>query len=140
MILQSLDRYRDHGLLVLRIGIGVMFMTHGFPKLMAGPQLWAGLGSAMGNFGVTFAPEFWGFMAAFSEFGGGLALIAGFLVRPTVLMMAFTMLVAATMHISKGDGIKGASHAIELGIVFVSLFLIGAGRFSLDGILASKRR
>ncbi len=117
-----------------------MFLTHGFPKLMAGPQLWAGLGGAMGNLGISVAPEFWGFMAAFSEFGGGLALIAGFLVRPAVLMMAFTMLVAATMHLSKGDGIKGASHAIEMGILFVSLFLIGPGRFSLDGLLTSKRR
>jgi putative oxidoreductase len=38
MILHKLDRYRDAGLLVLRIGIGVMFMLHGFPKVMGGPE------------------------------------------------------------------------------------------------------
>jgi putative oxidoreductase len=40
--------------------------------------------------------------------------------------------VAASVHLANGEGIMGASHAIELGIVFVSLILVGPGRFSLD--------
>ena len=40
--------------------------------------------------------------------------------------------VAAISHLSRGDGLSGASHAIELGIVFLSLILIGAGKYSLD--------
>jgi putative oxidoreductase len=42
------------------------------------------------------------------------------------------MAVAATMHLGRGDGLKGAAHAIELGIVFVGLLVIGAGRYSVD--------
>lgn len=38
MILRSLDKYRDVGLLILRVGIGLMFMIHGFPKLFGGPE------------------------------------------------------------------------------------------------------
>ncbi len=40
MILRSLDKYRDVGLLILRVGIGIMFMGHGLPKLIAGPEKW----------------------------------------------------------------------------------------------------
>lgn len=52
MIYDKLDKYRDPGLLFLRIGIGVMFMIHGFPKLVAGPgqlsldQMWSSWRSA----------------------------------------------------------------------------------------------
>jgi len=127
-----LDKYRDHGLLILRLGLGAMFMWHGLPKLLGGPELWAMVGGALGNFGVTFAPTFWGLLAALSEFGGGLLLILGLAVRPAALAMAGTMVVASTMHLANGEGLKGASHAIEVGIVFVALIFIGAGRFSLD--------
>ncbi len=40
MILRSLTRYRDAGLLILRIGIGIMFLYHGAPKLIGGPEKW----------------------------------------------------------------------------------------------------
>ena len=38
MIFRFLDKYRDIGLLILRVGIGIMFMIHGLPKLTAGPK------------------------------------------------------------------------------------------------------
>ncbi len=41
------------------------------------------------------------------------------------------MIVAATMLYHKG-GFFGAAHPIEVGIVFLTLILIGPGRFSLD--------
>ena len=46
--------------------------------------------------------------------------------------MLLTMTVAAAMHLGKGDGLKGASHAIEAGVVFLSLILIGPGTYSID--------
>ena len=44
--------------------------------------------------------------------------------------MFFTMTIASMTHI--GDGIMSASHAIESAIVFLSLIVIGAGKYSLD--------
>jgi putative oxidoreductase len=70
MILHNLDKYRDMGLLILRVGIGIMFMYHGFPKLTAGPELWTNLGGVLSDMEIGFAPTFFGFMAALSEFGG----------------------------------------------------------------------
>jgi len=133
-------RLRDVGLLVLRVGIGLMFLHHGWPKISGGAAKWSQLGGAVANLGITFAPTFWGLMAALSEFGGGLCLIAGFKTRIAALFMASTMAVATTMHLSRGDGLSVASHAIEAGIVFLSLVLIGAGKFSLDEALRRKRQ
>ena len=72
----------DYGLLIIRIGIGVMFMLHGYPKLLGGAEMWEKIGGSMGNIGIHFAPTFWGFMASFAEFAGGLCLVVGFLFRP----------------------------------------------------------
>ena len=139
---QDDDRHTlDLGLLALRVGVGLMFMAcHGGPKLFGGPETWAKVGQAMGSVGLHAFPAAWGLLAAAAEFFGGLCLILGLLTRPAALFMAVTMVVAATMHLSRGDGLSGASHAIEAGIVFFSLVLIGAGRYSLDHRLFGGRQ
>ncbi len=129
---KRLGKYRDTGLLILRVGIGIMFVLHGWPLIMGGPAMWEKLGGAMGNFGIHFAPNFWGFMAVIAEFGGGVCLILGLLTRWACVFLTISMIVAATMHFSKGDGLQVASHAIEAGILFFSLILIGPGEYSLD--------
>ena len=132
MCLQFLEKYRDEGLLILRIGIGAMFIWHGWPKITGGPMFWEKLGMATGSVGIHFAPTFFGFMSAFAEFGGGLCLILGIGTRLASTLLFINMAVAASMHLSHGDGLKGASHAIEDGIVFLSLIFIGPGKYSVD--------
>jgi len=132
MILAFLNRYRELGLLILRVGLGVMFIMHGWPKIQGGVAQWTSLGQAMGNLGVTFAPAFWGFMAAATEFGGGICLVLGLATRPAALLMAFNMTVATLMHLKRGDGVMGAAHAIEDGVAFLSIVLLGAGKYSID--------
>ena len=131
-ILSSLSKYSDLGLLILRLGVGIMFVTHGYPKLTGGPEMWEKIGGAMSHVGVNFARVFWGFMAAFAEAGGGLLFALGLLFRPAAFAMAFTMLIAALVHLSGEDGFSGASHAIELGIVFFAFIFIGPGKYSID--------
>jgi len=133
MVLRFLDKYRDIGLLILRVGIGVMFIMHGLPKLTGGPEKWEMLGGTMKSLGVGFAPMAWGFMAALSECGGGLLLALGFFTRPACFFLLATMIVAMSMHISKGDLFVTYSHAMEAGILFISLIFIGPGKYSLDG-------
>ncbi len=129
---KSLGKYRDFGLLLLRVGVGAMFLFHGLPKLLGGPARWEKLGAAMGYLGIYAAPVVWGFLAGASEFFGGLCLILGLFFRPAALLLAITMAVAANMHLARGDGLQGASHAIEAGILFFSLIFIGPGRHSVD--------
>lgn len=128
---------RDLGLLVIRLGIGLsMFLFHGYGKITGGPERWKGIGAQMANLGIDFMPTFWGFMAAFSESVGSILLILGLFFRPVAAMLAFTMLVAVTRHLSlpedaSGAGWKGASHALELGCIYLGLLLTGPGRHAL---------
>ncbi|UIR55644.1 DoxX family protein [Sphingobacterium sp. SRCM116780] len=131
-ILGTLGKYKDLGLLIMRIGLGVMMIVHGFPKIMGGVAMWKDLGASMSVLGIHFLPVFWGFMAAIAEGVGGLFLIIGLWNRPTLLFLAFTMLVAALVHLGKGDGLSGASHAIELFFVFIGLLFVGPGKYAVD--------
>ncbi len=131
MVLDFLGKYRDAGLLILRIGVGLMFIYYGAPKLFAGPKMWEGLGMAMGSVGITFWPVFWGFMAAFAMAVGGLCLILGVFSRLFCILLTITMLVAGIMHLRKGDGFLTASHALNDAVVFFSLIFIGPGKYSL---------
>ena len=132
MFFHELDRYRDQGLFILRLGIGIMFIFHGLPKLQAGPEEWTKLGGALSAVGIHFAPTFMGLLAALSEFGGGILLILGLFTRPACFFMLSTMIVATMMHLKSGDPFLKYSHALEAGILFFSLLFIGPGKFSLD--------
>ena len=120
------------GLLVLRVGIGVIFIFHGLPKLMGGVETWTQLGSTMSVMGITFAPVFWGFMAAATEVGGGLFIIFGLLHRLVALMLIFTMVVALLVHVSAGDPFAVYSNALKALVVFVAFAISGPGVYSLD--------
>ncbi len=133
MLLKFLGKYRDAGLLILRIGLGAAFMIHGLPKLTGGPKLWASLGKSMGLISIDFLPVFWGFMAAFTEGIGGVLLVLGAFYRPVCLLLTFTMFIATlTLASTKDRDFKTYSNPLKLAVVFFGLAFIGPGRFSID--------
>ena len=129
----------DLGLLLIRIGIGLAFIVHGWPKITGGVERWEALGGTMAIFGITFAPAFWGFMAAFAETAGGLFLALGLFVRPFVFLLFFTMFVATVMLINSGAEFGRYAHALEMGIVFFGLLFTGGGRFALGRLIPGLR-
>ena len=134
-MLKSLGDYLDSVPLILRIGLGgTQLFSHGLPKLFE-PERWAGLGGAMANLGITFAPTFWGFMAGFTEALGGLLLIIGLLVRPTSVVLIFVLFVAGLQNVVTAGlaGLAGGrAHPIDAGIGLLALLVLGAGKWSLD--------
>lgn len=135
----KLEDLREHGIAILRVGFGLAFIGHGWPKLVGGPERWAKVGGAMGNFGIDFAHTWWGFAAGAAEVFGGFFLVLGLGTRLFAALLAFTMLVAMVRHIADGDSFGGWSNALKAGIAFVALFFIGPGRFSLDHLIAGRR-
>ena len=132
MILSNLHQYKNTGLLIMRVGIGIMFVMHGYPKLASGSAGWEDIGKSMSVIGINFMPVFWGLAAACAEFFGGLLLVLGLAFRPACIFMAFTMLIAALVHYQEEHKIMAGSHAIELGIVFLGLLFLGPGSYSFD--------
>lgn len=126
---------KDFGLLVLRVGIGLIFIKHGYPKLMGGQEKWLFLGNQMAYLGITFAPTFWGFIAAVAECIGGGMLVLGLGTRLAAFLMADTMIVALIMHTNLGDAFGVYAHPLSMLVVFMSLLISGAGRYSLDAFL-----
>jgi putative oxidoreductase len=131
---KSLSKYRDFGILILRAGLGVMFMyAHGAAKLFGGPERWTAVGGSMKHVGITFAPVFWGMMAGTVEFFGGFFLLLGLFVRPAALALSFIMVVASlTVYATAGSFTGSNAHPIEVGIATLALCFIGAGKFSID--------
>lgn len=130
---QFLDRFKDFGHLVLRVGIGAMFIVHhGWPKLMGGPGRWESVGHAVSYVGIHFAYTGWGLVAALIELLGGICLILGFAFRPAALLLTLMLAVAAIHEYYPFGGLKAAGYPIEIGIVTLALFFMGAGRWSMD--------
>jgi len=119
-------------LTVLRIGIGLLFIVHGYRKLQRGiPELiWTG--QQMANLGITFAPLFWGICAMLAELVGGLCLTVGLCTRVAAAFMAFTMFVAVIYHVKKGDSYGYISFPLSQMLIFIALLIAGSGRYSLD--------
>ena len=138
MIKTFSESKKDIGILILRLGIGISFVfIHGWNKFFGGPESWARIGKAMPSFGIEFLPVFWGFMAALSEFGGG---IVGLFTRTTSFFMGFTMVVAFSKHLINHDPWSKVFYPVEMFSVFLALFILGAGKYSLDSLLFKKNK
>jgi putative oxidoreductase len=131
-LLASLGKYRNTGLLITRIGLGILFMLHGYPKLLGGPEKWEAIGGAMKYVGIDFLPVVWGLLAGAIETFGGFLILLGLAFRPVCLLLTIIMAIAASMHLNNNEGIMGASQAIEMGVVFLGLAFVGPGTFSVD--------
>ena len=122
---------KNIGYLLLRIFIGVGLMTHGYGKMFGGPEKWEGVGKAMSQLGINFLPTFWGFMAAFAEFFGGLFLALGLFTTISSFLIFFTMLVAA-FFVHGGDSFSSRELAFCYFFAALMFMVKGAGRYSID--------
>lgn len=122
------------GLLLLRLVFGLAFFLHGLPKV-AHATGWMGPNAPVP--GVLQA------LAAFTEVGGGLALISGLLTPLAALFIAVEMVVAiVTVHLkanhpfvdptSKGPSYELAAHYL---VVALTVLFAGPGTLSLDALL-----
>lgn len=128
----SAEKYKDHAILLARIGLGLFFVfVHGMPKVMGGSERWAAVGGAMSSLGIGIWPEFFGLLAGLSELVGGFLLILGLWFRPATLFIGATLFVASMSSIA-GRGLAGSAHPVEVFLFLFVLFFVGPGKFSLD--------
>jgi putative oxidoreductase len=129
----------DIAMLVLRVGIGTIFVAHGLQKLLGwwGGPGWEGFKGFIGYLGLK-PVLFWAPISLVAELGGGLALIVGLLVP-----LAAAGLVAQTIVLFKKVHWPNGFWAPNGGIEFPLAFLVGAfavqvlgpGEWSIDALL-----
>ncbi|MEE9190500.1 MAG: DoxX family protein [Candidatus Neomarinimicrobiota bacterium] len=137
-LFRSRSRYSDAAILVIRIVIGITYIVRGYPKIIGGSERWLAIGTRISVIGIEFGYTFFGFLASFSEFFGGMALLIGLFTRLSTVGIGFTMIIAALSHITHGDSITRILHPLELLAVCLFLYFNGAGRFSVDHLLKQK--
>ena len=128
----------DTALLLLRVMAGIVFAYHGAGKLFGafgGPGI-TGFSGYLGSLGIPF-PLINAWLAAGTEFFGGLALIAGIGVRWASIPLTVTMLVASFVVNGKAFAATngGLEYSLTLAVVSAALGLLGAGRFSLAALV-----
>lgn len=124
----SLDnKYSDYAILLLRLGVGYIFIVHGWGKL-TGIEGTAGF---FGGLGVPI-PLVMAWVVAIVEFFGGIMVIVGAYTKIVNLLLAITMAVAII--------IQEGNFEIELILFLVtfSLFMVGAGNYSIDHKMANR--
>src|SRR3954471_2062770 len=127
-----LNRYStDWGLLIIRVSIGGPVIYFGYSKVIGGTEMWSNVGSAMKTVHINFGYTFWGLMATIAEFVGGICLVLGFLFRPALVMMVFTMFIAVWSMHAGGKSLGEFAFPLLCGLVFVGLFVAGPGKYAL---------
>lgn len=130
----------DLGLLILRVVLGLLLMGHGSQKLFG----WFGGKGMAGTMGMVRSMgmrpvQFWGIMAALSEFGGGLLTFLGFLWPLGPLGVIAAMSVAIVQASKKGFWAAQGGFEFPLMLLAggLALSLTGPGAYSLDGALGT---
>lgn len=114
-------------LLLLRVGVGTVFVFHGYQKLTTMEQ-------TIGFFATIGVSAFWTYAVAWTEFIGGLLLIGGLFVRYAGLALAIVMAFAVYLvHLQNGFSLQngGYEYALLLLLASLALSFMGAGRYSL---------
>lgn len=127
------SREINAALLFLRVSIGIFMLTHGTAKLITllegGPIAFAdpiGIGPA-----ASLA------LAVFAEVFCSLLLIFGIATRFAVIPLLITMLVAVLIvHSADVFGVK--EMALLYFIVYTTIAITGAGKFSVDNLVYKK--
>lgn len=125
----------DLSLLVIRVGLGIVFLAHGYNHVFGGGKIagTAGWFESLGmKPGILHA-----WLASLTELAAGVSLIFGFLTPLGCAGIIGTMLVAlVTNHLKNGFFIfrpgEGYEYVLTLILMAVGLSGLGAGEWSLD--------
>jgi putative oxidoreductase len=116
----------DFALLILRIVSGAAMLTHGWPKLQKMVNGNFNFGDPIGiGSGVSLG------LTVFAEVVCSIFLIIGFATRGALIPLIITMGVALFI-VHSHDGFNKQEMALLYLGIFISLFLTGPGKFSVD--------
>lgn len=127
-----LAKYREAGLLLMRVSLGVLFVIMTGPVLLGGDRQWAAFGSAIRHLGLHSHFQIWGFLGALAGCVGAALMIFGLFFRPGVLSVLAVTVVYTLGVLNGGGGFRATLAAVELSAVLLGLLFVGPGKYSVD--------
>ncbi len=127
--MHRLEKLKPLALLLLRLGLGIIFIYHGFPKLFTHTH------QAMQQFPHMGFPPYFVYIAGIVEFFGGCLLVVGLFTRIASLLIAGEMAVAIwRVHLPQGGVMAVSNYQLPLALAVAAFALVsvGAGAASLD--------
>ena len=125
--MKSFNALQPLGLFLFRAALGLIFFSHGYPKLTHG--------GGMQNFFIQHGlPGSFVYVAAVLEVFGGILLVLGLFTRGVALLLAIEMAVAIWKVHSAGGYLAVHNYEFPLALCTgcFALATVGAGMFSLD--------
>ena len=120
----------DYAALVLRIGLGAMFLSHGLLKIFVYT-----LPGAVGFFEQVGFPGWTAYLVTYAEIGAGVLLLAGLAVRSVSIGMLPVLLGALYVHFGNGWVFSNANGGWEypafLTLAAIVQALLGPGKYAV---------
>lgn len=136
MQMNLLEKFRPGALLLLRCGLALVFLYHGYPKFFGKTAVFI---SAFERIGL---PAYFVYVAGAIEVVGGLMLLLGLFTPVPALLLVLDM-AAAMWKYNFNEGIYAVREyelPLILGLAALTLATTGAGRYSLDSLRERKRK
>lgn len=134
-ILFSTKPWRTQFLLIIRLFVGCMLIRHGWqifdPQHINDSETW------LTEVNFPF-PRISAYIGKLSELLGGIFLALGFCIRIIALPAVFTMFII-TFIIGNGDIFGERSYPFLLLLYYITFFITGPGKWSLDYLLFDKK-
>lgn len=130
--MESLEKLKPLALFLLRLGLGIIFVFHGYPKLFTH------LRDTMQGFSHMGFPAYFAYIAGVLEFFGGLLLIFGLFTRIAGLLLAVEMAIALVkVHgiFSNPMAVDNYQFPLMCALGSFALAALGAGLLSADHVL-----
>lgn len=135
---ENTNRHRDMGLLMLRMGVGMMMMLEGI-QIIRDKRIWIELDQMMSLFNFGGNEVLWGWTIGSMATAGGVFFAVGLLHR----LSTFVLLMFATISAAGAVFLELPWHsfaaATQAWLVFAAFLFIGSGSYSLDRMLARSR-
>jgi len=133
--LRYLDRLQPLSLFVMRLALGVIMVAHGYHKVFGGLHHHAQVVASLG------LPAWLGYVSSFTEFLGGLLILAGLFTRPAAFAVCINLAVAI-WKVHWHNGLQTASpdrpgyeFPLAAAALAFALVFFGGGPIALDHVL-----
>jgi putative oxidoreductase len=134
----NLSKYHDVAHLLLRIGVGIVFLIAGWGKMnglythLFTDESW-GFVEFVSGLGFPF-PLLFAAIVALSEFIGAIMILSGFKQKYVLPFLMIIMLVAIFM-VKWSEGFSEYRIDFVLLLNLIAMYILGSGKYSVDAMM-----